>query len=141
MNAAESPTPDRPRRRKRTAPTRRRARVACSCHAPLPRLPRRLLAREVAYQRLFGRPWWTGPSYADAPPLTADDLTAGARGRLLHRAETRWRRSRLAHRHLDRDYYWIAAELALGLPRVPPRVVTRWRDHASGGGWNPSSGI
>ncbi len=128
MNRSARP----PRRRPGRKPAGRRrpgsAAVPCSCHTPLPPLPRSLQAREVAYGRRFGRPWWRSVSYTDAPPLTAADLDTDARGRLLGRAETRYRRLRAGERHAHRDWYGIETELRLILPDVHPKVVRRWRD-------------
>ncbi len=122
--------PDRPNR-----PLRRRhvtvaPAVPCACHAPLPPLPRRLRAIEVAYGRKRGRRWWE-TSYAEAEPLTAADLSVDARGRLLERAELRARRIAMSERHAEEDWLWIAAELALVLPAVHPKMPARWRQRLS----------
>jgi Helix-turn-helix len=105
--------------------SRRRAPWAgCACHMPLPRLPRRLRSIEVAW----GKKWDLDRPYEEAEPLTAADLTTDARGRLLARAETRYRRLHAGARHARTDWYWLEAELRLVLPRAHPKVVKRWRE-------------
>jgi hypothetical protein len=79
----------------------------------------------VAYGKKRGPRWWEVP-YDEAPPLTTADLSVDARGRLLERAELRARRIAMSERHAREDSYWVAAELALVLPGVHPKVVRRW---------------
>jgi len=92
---------------------------------PLPRLPRGLRALEVARGRRY--PDW--PESRDTAPLTASELTPRARARLLARAKRRERRRRAPESWAHGEWYWIAAELALGLPLAPLRVIRQWRAH------------
>jgi len=96
--------------------------VPCVCHAPLPPLPRRLRAIEIAY----GRRWRWDQSYRDAEPLLPGDLSVDARGRLLERAELRAGRVVMSERHAAEDWCWIASELALVLPTSSPKIAERW---------------
>jgi len=93
--------------------------------SPVPRLPRGLRAFEVARGRRY--PDW--PESLGPAPLTASELTPRARARLLARAERRERRRRAPEAWAHGQWYWIAAELALGLPLASPRVVRQWREH------------
>jgi hypothetical protein len=70
---------------------------------------------------------WDPERASAAPePIRAEELSTDARDRLLARAETRWQRLRAAARHASADWYWIGAELALGLPGAHSTVVARW---------------
>src|SRR5688500_6425455 len=100
MATTDEPRPqaDPPRSRPRRTARRRvtvRPAVPCVCHAPLPPLPRRLRAIEVAYHRRWDR---TRPP-SEHDELTPEHLTLDARARLLERAELRARPVAMSDRH------------------------------------------
>lgn len=109
------------RRQQRKAWTARRRRR-------LPAPPRDLHRCEIASGRLLRLMDTAGLPYAACPPLGPDDVTPTTRTRLLRRAEARVRRVRRDEQRVTRDWYWIAAELVLVLPRVPLKAVRRWRE-------------
>jgi hypothetical protein len=76
----------------------------------------------------YGRRWDPEAFTLTGPELTAADLTTDDAGRLLFRAEARWRRIEAAMRRADCDAFWIERELALILSTVHPAVVERWRE-------------
>jgi hypothetical protein len=92
----------------------------------LPPLPRQLRTLEVAIGERLN---YAEPDYTKArSPLPPEALDGPVVGRLLARAEVRYHRAELSARHLTRDWFWLAAELALILPRVHPKVVARWAE-------------
>jgi hypothetical protein len=92
-------------------------------------LPRALRAIEVAWARRLDP---AAKAYSELRPLRAEDLDTDALGRLLARAEARACRLPTAAHQVNRDWFWIGAELALVLPKVHPKVVRRWRQRV---GW------
>lgn len=106
-----------------TRPLRCRCQTRCACHVPLPGLPRRVQAREVAYLQKF-IDW---PQSIETVPLPAGALSLAARARLLARAEQRGRRLTATERHVSGDLFWLDKELRLVVPAAHRKVADRWR--------------
>ncbi len=125
MSASTHPSrrPQRRRRAQRVKPVGRPARPRAGA-APLPRLPRSLPARDLAWG---SRTIEAGDAHARIA-ITPDELSTDARGRLLARAEIRARRLAAMARQDRKDRFWLFAELRLVIPAVHPRVVRRWRE-------------
>jgi hypothetical protein len=118
MSSDSLPSGRRQRRKASTEQQRRR----------LPAPPRDLHRLEIAFGRLVRLMDTAGLPYESCPPIGPDDVTLATRARLLRRAEARIRRVHRDESRVRRDWYWLAAELALVLPSVPSKVVLRWRE-------------
>jgi hypothetical protein len=119
MGNASLPPPNRPRR-----PRKPLAKAAGRPRPTLPRLPQGLPARDLAYASWF----ITAEGDYCRIAITPDELSTDDRGRLLERAETRYRRLRAIERQEHNDRFWLGAELRLVVPRLHLKAVQRWRE-------------